>query len=58
MVVPEAITTRQFGVHITTISVGMDLDILMLKGIASHPVERNIIMVPSFDQLNQIVLIQ
>ena len=51
-VIPEAVRTRMFGVHVTTVSVGRDVDVLGLMGLASDPVERNVITVPSFDNLD------
>ena len=49
---PEAIKARDHGIYIIVATVGASRDNLEVRGLASDPVEQNVVSVSSYDQLN------
>lgn len=50
--IPQAIRARIAGIHILSVAVGLQLDMMELRGIVSDPVEFNVLRVDSFRDLS------
>ena len=53
--IEEAIRARQAGIHVFVVSVGKQINIIELKGMASEPVDDNIYKVDRFQDLRTII---
>ena len=55
LTIPEAIKLREKGVHISIIAVGDDMNEFELQGIASVPVDHNIVRSQSYQGLPEVL---